>query len=99
MASSYNGLILRTTHVTGIFTDVGVMLGHWLRHRRIRLWKLLLLLSLLGGFFVGGVGGALAFRWVGAVALAVPAAMCLFAGAAYLLWRQQVRQQQRLTKA
>jgi uncharacterized membrane protein YoaK (UPF0700 family) len=58
MASSYNGLILRTTHVTGIVTDVGVMLGHWLRHRRIRLWKLLLLLSLLGGFLVGGVGGA-----------------------------------------
>lgn len=97
MASSYNGLILRTTHVTGIVTDVGVMLGHWLRHRRVRLWKLLLLLSLLGGFFAGGLWGALAFRRVGQVALAAPAAICLFAGTGYLLWRQRITRRQRLT--
>jgi uncharacterized membrane protein YoaK (UPF0700 family) len=99
MASSYNGLILRTTHMTGIVTDVGVMLGHWLRHRRIRLWKLLVLVSLVGGFFLGGLGGALAFRWVGTVALAAPAAACLLAGAGYLLWRRRLHQRQRLTSA
>lgn len=89
MASSYNGLILRTTHMTGIITDLGVMVGHWLRHRRIRVWRLMLLLSLVGGFFGGGVAGALVARRVNMLALAVPAAVCLLAGAAYISWLRQ----------
>jgi uncharacterized membrane protein YoaK (UPF0700 family) len=28
MASSYCGLLIRTTHVTGVVTDIGVILGH-----------------------------------------------------------------------
>ena len=91
MASSYYGLVLRTTHVTGIVTDIGVMLGHWLRHRRIRLWKLLLLTSILGGFFGGGVVGAAAYARIGVVALALASAGCFLAGALYLAWRQTLR--------
>jgi uncharacterized membrane protein YoaK (UPF0700 family) len=87
MASSYYGLVIRTTHVTGIVTDLGVMVGHWLRHRRIPAWKLLLLLSILVGFFGGGVAGALAYRQVGVLALAMASAGCLAAGGVYLAWR------------
>jgi uncharacterized membrane protein YoaK (UPF0700 family) len=90
MASSYNGLILRTTHVTGIVTDIGVMLGHWLRHGRIRRWNLTLLLGLLGSFFAGGVLGAVTFRWAGMAALAAPALVCLLAGTGYIGWRQRL---------
>ena len=87
MASSYYGLVLRTTHVTGIVTDLGVMLGHWLRHRRLKPWKFLLLLSILAGFFGGGVAGALASTRVGVRALGLAAGACLPAGAAYGAWR------------
>ncbi len=87
MASSYYGLILRTTHVTGIVTDLGVMLGHWIRHRQIRTWKLMLLLCIFIGFFSGGVLAALALRWMGTLALAMPAIGCCLAGAAYFAWR------------
>lgn len=51
MASSYRGLVLRTTHVTGVVTDIGVLIGQRLRQKQIRIWKLWLLLTLLLAFF------------------------------------------------
>jgi uncharacterized membrane protein YoaK (UPF0700 family) len=87
MASSYYGLVIRTTHVTGIVTDLGVMLGHWLRHRRFHPWKFLLLLSILVGFFGGGVVGAVASARIGVRALGMASAGCLLAGAVYWAWR------------
>ena len=57
MASSYYGLIIRTTHMTGIVTDLGAMLGHAVRHRHIDRWKLLILGLILTGFTLGAVGG------------------------------------------
>ena len=87
MASSYYGLVIRTTHVTGIVTDLGVMIGHWLRHRRFHAWKFLLLLSILVGFFAGGVAGALASARIGVRALGIASAGCLLGGLAYWAWR------------
>ena len=88
MASSYYGLVIRTTHMTGIITDVGVMLGHWLRHRRIQVWKLMLLVTILAGFASGGVAGAVLLHGYGAAALALPAVGCLSMGAGYTVWLQ-----------
>lgn len=88
MASSYYGLVIRTTHVTGIVTDIGVMIGHWVRHRRVRLWKLMLLLIILLGFFGGGLGGAVAVGRLGANSLLFASAACIMGGGAFFIWRQ-----------
>jgi uncharacterized membrane protein YoaK (UPF0700 family) len=67
---------IRTTHVTGMVTDIGIELGkffYWNRSGRhagehaVRAdrQKLLLLVSLVGMFFSGGVLGALGFRHFG----------------------------------
>lgn len=87
MASSYYGLVIRTTHITGIITDLGVLAGHWMRHRRVRAWRVLLLLGILLGFFAGGVAGAVVVTRLGARALLLPSAVCLLAGLAYYLWQ------------
>jgi uncharacterized membrane protein YoaK (UPF0700 family) len=87
MASSYLGLILRTTHVTGIVTDIGVLIGHWLRHRTVEPWKLLLLTALFLGFAGGGLTGAFAHHWLGLHALWIAAGGCFAAGAVYFFWR------------
>jgi len=87
MASSYGGLIIRTTHVTGVATDLGFMLGVWARRRRVERWKLLHLGMLLASFFSGGVAGAVASVRYGVVALAVPSALALTLGAAYFIYR------------
>ena len=78
---------IRTTHVTGLVTDVGIELGklvYWNRSRspiggsevRADRRKLWLLSSLVGLFFIGGVAGALGFRHIG-FASTVPLAFVL----------------------
>lgn len=84
MTSSYCGLIIRTTHVTGTVTDIGVMLGHWLRHRQIERHKLRFLLAVLAAFAGGIVLGAWVDGWIGSFALGLPAAGCLVAG--IIIW-------------
>jgi uncharacterized membrane protein YoaK (UPF0700 family) len=59
LASTYSGAVLRTTHVSGLFTDLGITIGHFLRGvkvdwRRMRLY-LVLIGSFTGGAFVGGI--------------------------------------------
>ena len=87
MASSYYGLVIRTTHVTGIVTDIGVIIGYWIRGRTVRVWKLLLLVVILTGFFTGGFLGAVMYAAIGRIALALASAGCVTAGATYFLWR------------
>lgn len=84
LAASYRGLTLRTTHVTGIVTDIGVLLAHRLRRKQIKTWKLLLLVFILVGFIAGGFGGVLAFMRWGAQALNLSAALCLLIAVVYL---------------
>jgi uncharacterized membrane protein YoaK (UPF0700 family) len=78
--SSYFGLMIRTTHVTGTVTDIGVMLGHWLRHRHVERRKLVFMAGVVAAFGAGVWIGALAdARW-GPTVLVAAAAGCLAAG-------------------
>ncbi|WP_439651738.1 YoaK family protein [Microvirga puerhi] len=80
-----SGARMRTTHVTGIITDIGIELGklcYWNRDASIPRVdadsaKLKLLLLLLTSFFVGGIAGAVGFKWGGAL-FALPLALTLF---------------------
>lgn len=83
MSSSYCGLMIRTTHVSGVVTDMGVMLGHWLRHRRIVTWKLHFLVALLLAFGSGGILGACLDIAYGPLCLLMPAVGCTLAGAVF----------------
>ncbi|WP_268885538.1 DUF1275 family protein [Alcanivorax sediminis] len=75
MVTTYSGSIIRTTHLSGIFTDLGIMLGNRLRGGTLDGRRLLLFLLLIGGFICGGVIGTLLFRGLHFVALMVPAAL------------------------
>jgi uncharacterized membrane protein YoaK (UPF0700 family) len=79
---------IRTTHVTGIVTDIGIELGKLLYWNRSTSQpdgpmvlgdrkKLKLLSSLIGMFFLGGLMGALGFRYVGFLFFLPLAAMLL----------------------
>ena len=92
MASSYYGLVIRTTHVTGIVTDIGVMLGHWLRYRRLAAWKLALLSSILLSFLFGAIVGSTATAWLGMRALFPAATACAIGGASYGIWAHRLKQ-------
>lgn len=79
---------IRTTHVTGLITDLGIELGksaYWNRRDavppvRADRTRLRLLARLVGLFFVGGVLGALGFARLGFVAtVPLAALLCLLA--------------------
>lgn len=99
MASSFNHLILRTTHVTGVLTDLGFLLGRRLRGARVETWRIWLLFGLLGGFVVGGVAGSVAHERLGPGALWVPAGLLLGVGGGYWLWRHRADVRERRGRA
>lgn len=81
--------VVRTTHMTGIVTDIGIGLAnlafpahdaHELDERARRRARLVLHALILASFFVGGIVGALGFRHVGyAVTFAFAAFLVLLA--------------------
>lgn len=97
MASNYLGLIIRTTHVTGIVTDLGVLIGQSLKHKKIRAWKIFFLSSLLGGFFMGGFVALTSFQHLRFYALLFPAGLCLISSVSFFLLR--VRRRSRIKEA
>ncbi|MFD2256237.1 YoaK family protein [Luteolibacter algae] len=64
LASRYRGSVLRTTHVTGLFTDLGIHLGMKLRGHSIEGWKITIPIYISVSFFAGAaVSSFLVFRY------------------------------------
>ena len=59
LATRYRGLILRTTHITGLLTDLGQLIGMRLRGHPIELWKITTPLALATSFAAGAAMGAI----------------------------------------
>lgn len=59
LATRYHGVILRTTHITGLLTDLGQLLGMRLRGHPIELWKITTPLLLSLAFASGAAMGAI----------------------------------------
>ncbi|CAN5882690.1 YoaK family protein [soil metagenome] len=73
MASTYSGSAVRTTHVSGMFTDLGIYLGHALRGIRVDSRRLRLCVIIISAFLCGGVAGAAGFHRWGYATLYIPA--------------------------
>ncbi len=88
MASTFSGAVIRTTHVSGIFTDLGIFIGHWMRglpvdFRRLRLWFVL-----IATFGAGGTVGALLFARLNYNTLYLPAVLTGLTGLSYGVYRK-----------
>ncbi|MFC5051956.1 YoaK family protein [Rubritalea spongiae] len=55
LANRYRGVVLRTTHLTGLFTDFGIHLGMKIRGHAIETWKLLIPLWITFSFLLGAI--------------------------------------------
>ncbi len=84
MITTFSGAVIRTTHMTGIITDLGIMIGESLRGRKFDRRKAKLFLFISGGFLLGGVGGAALFRVYGLHTLIFPALLAF--GTALFYW-------------
>jgi uncharacterized membrane protein YoaK (UPF0700 family) len=87
MATTYSGALVRTSHVSGMFTDLGIMLGHALRGLPLARRRLALCTLVIGFFFGGGVAGALLFDRFAYASLYLPALLTGGAALGYFAYR------------
>lgn len=86
MATTYSGAIIRTTHLSGIFTDLGIVFGHWLTGVAFDRVKAGLHGLLISGFITGGiVAGLLTDHW-GEGVLIIPMLVTGVLGVSYFLF-------------
>ena len=86
MTSTYSGAIVRTTHVSGLFTDLGVALGLRVRGQKADKRKVVLYLTLITGFVVGGTAGSMCFVQYQFSAMLVPSVITALIALSYWLF-------------
>ena len=85
-ATTYSGPVICITHVTGIFTDLGGMIGAKFRVGPFDKRKGLLVSLIIVGFIVGGSLGAYLFELFKFQALYIPALICVLLTLPYSLY-------------
>lgn len=95
MIATYSGSVIRTTHLTGITSDIGAAIGSWLSGRKID-GKRLGLQSLIWVMFLsGGVVGSILYGLVGFRALLLPASIVLASALTYWVLSHRLPEQRR----
>lgn len=87
MATTYSGTVVRTTHISGMFTDLGIFLGHALRGLPVDTKRLRMCVLVISGFFCGGIAGTFSYRAIGFSTLFIPAGITAAAALAYAIWQ------------
>jgi uncharacterized membrane protein YoaK (UPF0700 family) len=88
MASTFSGMVFRTTHVSGIFTDLGIYIGQMLRGLAVDTLRVRVCLLVSGTFILGGVAGAMLFEVMQEHTLLIPAALTGLCGLSYGIYCQ-----------
>ncbi len=83
MVATYSGAVIRTTHLTGLTSDMGAAIGNWLAGRSISKPTLGFQAIIWYCFCGGGVVGAFLFARVSYAALIVPITIVLTAAFIY----------------
>ncbi len=91
MVSTDSGAVIRTTHLSGMFTDLGIFLGHSLRGLPVDMRRLRLCFLIITGFLCGGIAGAVAFHRLIYSALFIPAALTAITSLAYGIYHLRNR--------
>lgn len=87
LVTSISNATVRTTHLTGLFTDLGIELSqlffYKLREQRVKLYSSIKLrLTIISFFFLGGLLGGISYSYIGLYITAV-AAVVLLIGLVY----------------
>lgn len=71
MTTHYGTALIRTTHMTGTTTDLGILIAHVLKGQKIQLWKLTLYIILITCFLLGSIVGGYLYAHYQAYSLIV----------------------------
>ena len=93
MVSHYQGAIIRTTHLSGVLTDLGLAIGYRLRGLHTGQRRVWLHCCILIGFFIGALIAAWLYPLLNLNSFLIPASLSLILSlvywAIYLGYRQQ----------
>ncbi len=99
MVSTYSGSTMRTTHITGMVTDLGIACGHFVRGVEVDWFKFRIYGVLILGYFAGALLGGLGYGNWGYDTLLFPAALSGIAGVGYTVIKHYERRHRPRTKA
>lgn len=83
MVSHYKGAIIRTTHLSGVLTDLGLAMGYRLRGLVVESRKVILHMLILAGFLVGGILASWIYPYLKLNAFLVPTVLSLLLSLTY----------------
>lgn len=86
MATTYSGALIRTSHLTGMFTDLGIFIGHFFRGLKVEKVRVKLCLIVILGFFIGGVFGAFIYQVLGYATLYIAASITFIIASLYMIY-------------
>jgi uncharacterized membrane protein YoaK (UPF0700 family) len=89
LATRFRGVILRTTHITGLLTDLGQNVGMLLRGHVVDRWLIVTPLGLAAAFLTGAGSGALAQLKLGVPVTPICGAAYVLGGVLWSLWKRR----------
>jgi uncharacterized membrane protein YoaK (UPF0700 family) len=93
LASTYSGTIVRTTHLTGILTDLGALTGNKAAGLPVDTKRFNLLLVIFFSFIAGGFAGSFIYKWWNEWAMLVPALVIGASAIGYEFFRRTMKPQ------
>lgn len=89
LLTNLSGAVVRTTHVTGMMTDTGLVLGNWIRlgSEFKEVWRLKVLVPIITSFILGGAVSSLLFNIFDYVAILFAVFFVGLFGFLIILWR------------
>lgn len=83
MVSHYKGTIIRTTHLSGVLTDLGLALGYRARGLVVESKRIILHVLIFLGFLIGGIIASIIYPYFGLNAFLLPAGLSLLLSLTY----------------
>jgi uncharacterized membrane protein YoaK (UPF0700 family) len=90
IVTKYSGGIIRTTHPTGGFCDIGSILGRLVTGHTADLWQLQILIPLVLCFILGGILGTGLHHWLGRDALFANVGFIFLVSGWYLFYLKNI---------
>lgn len=87
MVATYSGNAIRTTHMTGVVSDLGSIVGNFIARRRVDPRQFFLLSIVFIHFYSGAMIGTALFKTFAFGAILAPTALTFVTGIAYFLYR------------
>lgn len=87
---TYKGILVRTSHLTGALSDLGVYIGYLLRGKQFDTWKIFYYVFSLLSFFFGGVISKVMYDLYGKESVYMVSLGYILIGASYLILRKKL---------